>query len=88
MTPKEIMLYLSQKGYTNIYIDGGKVIQSFIKENLLDELIISSVPVLIGEGISLFGWLDHDIAFKHMHTRIFSKWTYNEPLRKELTIMN
>ncbi|WP_281635701.1 dihydrofolate reductase family protein [Flavobacterium marginilacus] len=72
MPPKELLLYLSQKGYANIYIDGGKVIQSFLKENLLDELIISRVPVLIGEGIPLFGWLNHDITFKHIQTNVFS----------------
>jgi dihydrofolate reductase len=72
MQPKELLLHLSNKGYSNIYVDGGKVIQSFLKENLLDELIITRVPVLIGNGIPLFGWLDHDITFKHVHTNIFS----------------
>ena len=72
MKPEELLLYLSDKGYSNIYVDGGKVIQSFLNEDLLDELIISRVPVLIGEGIPLFGWLDHDIAFKHINTNIFS----------------
>ena len=72
MEPKEVMLYLSNQGYSNIYIDGGKVIQSFLKENLLDELIITRVPVLIGDGISLFGLLDRDITFKHVQTNIFS----------------
>jgi dihydrofolate reductase len=70
--PKELLHYLSNEGYTNIYVDGGKVIQSFLKENLLDEIIISRVPVLIGDGISLFGLLDHDITFKHIQTNVFS----------------
>lgn len=72
MEPKELLLYLSSKGFSNIYVDGGKVIQSFLKENLLDELIITKVPVLIGNGIPLFGELDHDIIFKHIQTNIFS----------------
>ena len=72
MKPKELLLYLSNKGYNNINVDGGKVIQSFLKENLLDELIITTVPVLIGDGIPLFGWLDHDITFKHIQTNVFS----------------
>lgn len=72
MQPKKLLLYLSDKGYSNIYIDGGKVIQNFLNDNLLDELIITRVPVLIGDGIPLFGWLEHDITFHHKHTNIFS----------------
>lgn len=72
MQPKEALDYLSGNGYTNIYVDGGKVIQSFLKENLLDELIITRVPVLIGNGIPLFGDLNKDIAFKHIKTDLFS----------------
>jgi len=72
MKPKELLLYLSNKGYSNIYVDGGKVIQSFLNENLLDELIITRVPVLIGDGIPLFGLLDHDSNFIHVQTNVFS----------------
>ncbi|AOW09692.1 dihydrofolate reductase family protein [Flavobacterium gilvum] len=70
--PKAALDYLSDKGYSNIYVDGGKVIQSFLKENLLDELIITRVPVLIGNGIPLFGELNQDIAFEHIKTNLFS----------------
>lgn len=72
MQPKEVLDYLSGEGYSNIYVDGGKVIQSFLKENLLDDLIITRVPVLIGNGIPLFGELNQDIAFKHIKTDLFS----------------
>jgi len=72
MTPKEVLIYLSENGYSSIYVDGGKVIQSFLKENLLDEIIITRVPLLIGNGIPLFGELNQDIAFEHIKTNIFS----------------
>jgi len=72
MEPKELLVYLSNKGFSNCYIDGGKVIQSFLKEDLIDELIITNVPVLIGSGISLFGHLDNDLQFKHILTEIYS----------------
>jgi dihydrofolate reductase len=40
----------------NVFIDGGAfVAQAFLKENLLDEIIVSIIPVLLGAGISLFG---------------------------------
>jgi dihydrofolate reductase len=48
------------------------VIQSFLKEDLIDELIITKVPELIGTGIPLFGDLDHDLQFEHIRTEIFS----------------
>jgi dihydrofolate reductase len=66
MQPKEVLNCLSHKGLSNIYIDGGKVIQNFLKEDLVDELIISKAPVLIGSGIPLFGYLDIDLSFKHI----------------------
>ena len=70
MKPGEVLEYLSRKGYSNIYIDGGKVIQEFLKEDLVDELIISTVPVLIGSGIPLFGYLDNDLHFRHIQTKV------------------
>lgn len=70
--PTEVLRYLSDKGFSNVYIDGGRVIQDFLKENLIDELIISKVPVIIGTGIPLFGHLDFDIQFSHLRTTVAS----------------
>jgi dihydrofolate reductase len=72
MEPKKVLDHLSDNGFSNIYVDGGKVIQSFLKEDLIDELIITRVPILIGSGIPLFGDLDNDLQFKHMQTNVYS----------------
>ena len=72
MKPAVLLNYLSDKGFSNIYVDGGKVIQSFLKEDLIDELIITRVPELIGSGIPLFGYLDNDLRFEHIKTNIYS----------------
>jgi dihydrofolate reductase len=72
MKPAALLNYLSDKGFSNIYVDGGKVIQSFLKEDLIDELIITRVPELIGTGIPLFGYLDNDLRFEHIKTYIYS----------------
>ena len=72
MKPAELLNYLSGKGFSNIYVDGGKVIQDFLKEDLIDDLIISKVPVLLGSGIPLFGDLDNDLQFRHNRTEIGS----------------
>jgi len=68
MKPTALLSYLTEKGFSSIYVDGGKVIQDFLKENLIDELIISKVPIIIGTGIPLFGNLDTDIQFDHNKT--------------------
>src|SRR5678816_4167087 len=72
MKPKELLNYLSGNGFSSIYVDGGKVIQAFLKEDLIDNLIISKVPVLIGSGIPLFDYLDTDLQFGHIQTQVSS----------------
>jgi dihydrofolate reductase len=85
MGPKELLNYLSEKSFSGIYVDGGKVIQSFLKEDLIDELIISKAPVLIGNGIPLFDYLNTDLKFKHINTHVSSNGlvrSYYERQRK------
>src|SRR5215216_5085820 len=72
MKPGELLSYLSGKGFYSIYVDGGKVIQDFLKEDLVDELIISKAPMLIGSGIPLFSYLENDLQFKHIRTEVHS----------------
>ena len=72
MKPAEVLKHLSAIGFSNLYIDGGNVIQSFLKEDLIDELIISRAPVLIGSGIPLFGFLEKDLVFTHLQTKVRS----------------
>jgi len=68
--PVQILDHLSQQGFSSVYVDGGKLIQSFLKEDLIDELIISKAPILIGTGIPLFGELTVDLQFTHLRTVI------------------
>ena len=52
-----------------LYVDGGITIQRFLRAGLIQRLIITRVPVLIGAGIPLFGQLPHDIPLRHIATR-------------------
>jgi len=52
---KDIIRSLNKNEIKNIYVDGGKAIQSFLKEGLIDEMIITTIAKIIGDGIPLFG---------------------------------
>jgi dihydrofolate reductase len=69
VTPKQVVAHLAKEGVKHIYVDGGKTIQGFLRAGLIQRMIITRVPVLIGEGIPLFGLLPHDVRLKHVRTR-------------------
>lgn len=71
LSPKDALNYLSKEGYSSVYVDGGKTIQSFLREDLIDELILTKIPVLLGSGIPLFAHLDHDLDFQHIETNSY-----------------
>jgi len=71
LEPADLLKNLSEKGYESAYVDGGKVIQSFLRADLIETLIVAKVPVIIGSGIPLFGSLDSDIAFDHIRTMTY-----------------
>jgi dihydrofolate reductase len=62
---------IHHKGYKHLYIDGGVTVQSFLKEDLIDEMIITIIPILLGGGISLFGELPKPMTFDHVKTEVF-----------------
>jgi dihydrofolate reductase len=70
-SPHEVARRLAERGAKHLYIDGGKTIQGFLAEGLIQQLIITKIPVLIGNGIPLFGPLPHDIKLRHIETRTF-----------------
>lgn len=72
LKPVDLLRYLPDRGISGVYIDGGIVIQDFLRADCIDEMIITRVPVLLGSGIPLFGTLGRDLAFEHKHTRVFS----------------
>lgn len=69
--PADIVVQLEARGIQHIYVDGGFTIQRFLQAGLINRLIITRIPVLIGTGISLFGPLQRDISLKHVATRHF-----------------
>jgi dihydrofolate reductase len=67
--PAEIVARLAASGARHLYIDGGITVQGFLRAGLIQRLIVTRVPVLIGEGIPLFGSLPRDVRLRHVATR-------------------
>ena len=70
--PAEVFSQLAARGVGHVYVDGGRTVQAFLRAGLVHRLVISRVPVLIGEGIPLFGPLDADVLLTHVATRTFA----------------
>ncbi len=69
--PKEVLNDLAAQNVQRVYIDGGQVIQSFLREGLVAEIVITTVPVLLGSGKPLFGSLPQDIDLTLLSSRSF-----------------
>lgn len=70
--PADVFRRLESRGFEHLYVDGGATIQAFLRTGLIQRLVISRVPVLIGIGIPLFGALEADIPLRHVATRQFA----------------
>ena len=69
--PNEVLEAIHSQGFSNLYIDGGIVVQGFLAADLIDELIVTRIPILLGSGIPLFGELVKPLRFTHKNTEVF-----------------
>lgn len=72
LTPQELMARLERDQVKKIYVDGGQLVQSFLREGLVHDMVITTVPVLIGAGRPLFGALAKDISLTLLSSRSFA----------------
>lgn len=70
-TLTEILEQIHQKGYYRLYIDGGATIQSFLKEDLIDDMVITLIPILLGGGTPLFSELPKALEFECTGTEVY-----------------
>jgi dihydrofolate reductase len=70
--PKAILAALADKGINNLYVDGGKTIQSFLSLDLIDEMVITKIPILLGDGIPLFTTSNLELKFEHIETDVYT----------------
>lgn len=70
--PAQIVAKLEARGFRHLYVDGGITVQEFLRAGQVQRLTITRVPVLIGQGIPLFGTLSEDINLKHIETKAYA----------------
>ncbi len=70
-TLTEVLEQIHSQGHTRLYIDGGSTIQSFLKEDLIDEMIITTFPIVLGGGPSLFGEFPKELQFELVESKVF-----------------
>jgi dihydrofolate reductase len=72
--PGDLIRQLKEESGKNIFVDGGaEIVNALLKENLIDEFIISIIPVLLGDGVALFNPNRPGAGLKHVNTRSFGK---------------
>ncbi len=70
-TPTDAMKQLEAAGVRRVYVDGGQLVQSFLRAGLIADLVVTTVPVLIGAGRPLFGALPRDVSLALESSRHF-----------------
>jgi dihydrofolate reductase len=71
-SPAALIERLASEGIRHIYVDRGKTIQSFLNAMLVNDITITLIPVILGQGKTLFGPAENDIPLIHLETRIFN----------------
>ena len=72
LPPRELMASFQARGFDRVYVDGGAIIRSFLSDGLVADMKIAIVPILIGQGIRIFGNLDRDLDLELLGTEAFN----------------
>ncbi len=71
-SPSEVLNQATKKfGYKSFYIDGGTTIQRFLSAGLIDQLIITKIPVILGQGIPLFDKMNSNLNLELLDSTKF-----------------
>jgi len=68
---RDLVERLYDAGIEHVYVDGGSTIQGFLSEGLIDEITLTVIPVILGDGIPLFGSVERDIKLTHIRTTTY-----------------
>lgn len=65
------MTQAEDRGWHHLYVDGGATIRSFLAAGAIQDMVITRIPVLLGSGLPLFGYMTSDIHLRHTSTKAF-----------------
>ncbi len=82
-SPQEVLQEIHNRGYLRLYIDGGRTVQDFLKADLIDELRITTIPILLGGGFPLFGELSETMEFEHIQSTVFLNQLVQDHYRRK-----
>lgn len=82
-SPQQILDQIHERGYHNLYIDGGRTVQHFLQDDLIDELRISTIPILLGGGFPLFGDLASPMEFEHVESMVYLNQIVQDHYRRK-----
>ena len=71
-SPESVVAQLAGSGAHHLYVDGGITVQRFLEAGQVQRITITRVPVLIGDGIPLFGKLKRDVRLRHLATQQYA----------------
>ena len=69
LSPEELMKFLYENGFKRVYLDGGKLVQSFLSKGLIEEMTLTQIPILIGKGKRLFADIEKDIDLELVESK-------------------
>lgn len=67
----KIIKQINKKGHYQLYIDGGTTVQNFLKEDLIDEICITTIPIMLGGGTPLFKDLPKELDFEFVKSELY-----------------
>jgi dihydrofolate reductase len=70
-SPAALLQRLSGEGVNHVYVDGGNTIRRFLAKGLINEITVTVIPILLGDGISLFGPLEESVELTHLRTHSY-----------------
>jgi len=81
-TMSEILEQIHKKRCLRLYIDGGITIQNFLKEDLIDEMIITVFPIVLGGGAPLFSELPNALEFELVESKVYANQLVQQYFRR------
>ena len=76
-TPAEAVTSWQERGFRCVYLDGGRLISQFLDAGLVDELTLTTVPVLLGSGKPLFHRITHGTQLRLVDSQVFPSGMVN-----------